>query len=371
MAQDTVVSEIRHNFHKVYYDKIAPMMEKYEKQRKSEWKKIYLIDSIFVAIFLLAVYLEWSFIQETKAADAAAMYIMFIDIPLLAIIFGIPCVKNYFFTKKLKQECMSSVISAFGNIKWFRNSDYSGNYNLNLDRSELFSKYNRRGDDDIFEGSFRDIKYSISETHLSYRSSGKNSRTKTVFSGVIVSFESNKTIKNKTVITSKNDKTVKNKGKMAFAILFILMFLFFFLMTKSIEMIVLNSIMLLLFLFAYLQKKSDKSIEVLKEIKLEDPEFNKKYRAYSSDEVEGRYLITPAFMERFKNIQKAFRSAQIKCSFFDNILMVAISSQKNWFEIGNLFTPLNRPKQLENFFKELLSILSMIDYLKLYEKTGL
>ena len=109
----------------------------------------------------------------------------------------------------------------------------------------------------------------------------------------------------------------------------------------------------------------------MNEIKLEDPEFNKKYRAYSSDQVEGRYLITPAFMERFKNIQTAFGTDKVKCSFFDNNLMFAISTRKNLFEIGNLFCSLENPKQLETFFNELTSIFMLIDYFKLNEKTGL
>ena len=52
--------------------------------------------------------------------------------------------------------------------------------------------------------------------------------------------------------------------------------------------------------------KSKNQTEKLNEIKLDDEEFNKFYRAYSSDEVEVRYLITNSFMEWFKNLQTAF-----------------------------------------------------------------
>ena len=76
-------------------------------------------------------------------------------------------------------------------------------------------------------------------------------------------------------------------------------------------------------------------------------------------------------MERFKNLQTAFGARGAKCSFYGESLMFAISTNKNLFEIGNLFTPLNSPKQLEVFFNELISILALIDYFKLDEKTGL
>ena len=50
-------------------------------------------------------------------------------------------------------------------------------------------------DNDMFEGKYKDVKYTISETRLIYKAS-KN--VSTVFEGVIINFEANKTIKNKT-----------------------------------------------------------------------------------------------------------------------------------------------------------------------------
>ena len=140
---------------------------------------------------------------------------------------------------------------------------------------------------------------------------------------------------------------------------------------KDMEVCFYGVLGLISFIIAIYSEKINKNKEVLNEIKLEDPEFNKKYKAYSSDEVEGRYLITTAFMERFKNLQTAFGARGAKCSFYGESLMFAISTGKNLFEIGNLFTPLNSPKQLEVFFNELISILALIDYFKLDEKTGL
>ena len=108
-----------------------------------------------------------------------------------------------------------------------------------------------------------------------------------------------------------------------------------------------------------------------KQLKLEDPEFNKHYRAYSTDQVEGRYLITPAFMERFKHIQTAFGAKGAKCAFYDSHILFALSTNKNLFEIGGLFHSLNDPKQMEEFFNELTSIMRLIDRFKLTEHTGL
>ena len=129
-------------------------------------------------------------------------------------------------------------------------------------------------------------------------------------------------------------------------------------------------LMFIAVLCKYKENKLLKS-EALSSVKLEDPEFSRKYVAYSSDQVEGRYLITPAFMERFKNIETAFGTHKVKCSFYRDSIMFAISTDKNLFEIGNLYHSLKDPKQMTIFFNELASILVLIDYFKLDEQTRL
>ena len=101
---------------------------------------------------------------------------------------------------------------------------------------------------------------------------------------------------------------------------------------------------------------------------LEDPKFNKRFNVYSSDEVEARYLVTPLFMELLDNLKTAFGNKKLKCSFFDDNLMIAISTNKDIFEIGDLFTPCDNPKFILQFYRELSSIYKMIEYFKLNEK---
>lgn len=114
----------------------------------------------------------------------------------------------------------------------------------------------------------------------------------------------------------------------------------------------------------------DFNTSTLKPVILEDSKFNKKYDVYSEDQIEARYLITPSFMERFKKLKTAFGTNKIKCSFFDNNFMIAISTNENLFELGNLFTPVNF-STAHKFYKQLTSIYLMINYFKLNERTGL
>ena len=366
-------SEIRSTFHKIYYKDIQPLMEKEEQKRQFELLKLFIIEAVLITIFIGLVYNFFMTIRSDYIKFLPTM--LMISIPVIVLL--IPFFSSNSFAKKLKKNCMREVITAFGNMQWYNkevcpivDSDINSDYQLR--ESELFSLYNRRSDDDMFEGSFKDVKFTISETNLSYETgSGKNRTVRPVFDGVIINFDANKTIKNKTIIATKNDTNIKNRSWSVLSLVTVLICLPLGIYLKDMDVCFYGVIGLISFIIAICSEKINKNKEVLNEIKLEDPEFNKKYKAYSSDEVEGRYLITTAFMERFKNLQTAFGARGAKCSFYGESLMFAISTNKNLFEIGNLYTPLNSPKQLEVFFNELISILALIDYFKLDEKTGL
>ena len=51
--------------------------------------------------------------------------------------------------------------------------------------------------------------------------------------------------------------------------------------------------------------------------------------------------------------------------------MIAISTDRDLFEIGSLYKSLEDTESINSFFNEIYSILELIDYFKLNEKTGL
>ena len=182
--------------------------------------------------------------------------------------------------------------------------------------------------------------------------------------------DSNKTIQNKTIITTKGDVNVKNSDPLMWISI---IGLGFYLFTLGLHIGIITSIVIIGLLLCILIKRFCKNEhkEVLNPVILEDPEFNKKYEVLSSDQIEGRYLVTTAFMERFKTLHTAFGSNKAKCAFFDDKVMFAVSTNKNLFEIGDLFHPLTDMKHINDFMKEISAIYEIIDYFKLAEKTGL
>ena len=360
--------DMQSEFNKIYYKHIAPAMKEWERKRI---KMLILFNMVLVAIGIIII--------TIRNCLYSVIHIEFIFIggmiflPLALWSMYLICVS---FSKNLKKACLPIILKAFGDIHW--QSGERVVLNNDLVESELFANFNRRIDDDAFWGKYKDVNYQIAETHLYYMSSGRNKITYNVFKGVVINFDANKPIKNKTMIVTRGDMNIKGRDWTYIYILLVIVLDFIIQYLTSGSFIMLDwksfiipfvGIGLALLFFVYIPSRLKK--EKLSNIILEDVDFNKKHTAYSSDEVEGRYLLTTAFMERFKNLQTAFGAKGAKCAFYDDNIMIAISTSKNLFEIGSLFTPLTTTKHMKTFYNELSSILLLIDHFKLNERIGL
>jgi len=66
-------------------------------------------------------------------------------------------------------------------------------------------------------------------------------------------------------------------------------------------------------------------------VKLEDPEFEKEFAVYGSDQVEARYLLSTSLMQRILDFKRK-SGRRIHLSFVNSKLNLAISLYKNLFE---------------------------------------
>jgi hypothetical protein len=90
--------------------------------------------------------------------------------------------------------------------------------------------------------------------------------------------------------------------------------------------------------FTYFLKKIRQQILAnLHIVKLEDIEFSKTFTVTSNDQVEARYILTPALMQRILDYTRKIKKTA-SFSFVDNHLYCAIPSYKNFFEPA-LFEP--------------------------------
>ena len=106
------------------------------------------------------------------------------------------------------------------------------------------------------------------------------------------------------------------------------------------------------------------------EVILEDSDFNKKFKVFSTDQVEARYLLTTGFMRRFKNIENTFNAKFIRASFNDGQIFLGINANRDLFKMADL-TKDTDCNTFTKLFDEIVSILELIDELKLNQKLGL
>jgi hypothetical protein len=105
-------------------------------------------------------------------------------------------------------------------------------------------------------------------------------------------------------------------------------------------------------------------------VELEDVEFNKVFSVYTTNQIEARYALTTAMMERLLRLKMDFKSKYIRASFKNGKLLLAIQSDKDLFRLGTVL-PRSNKKVCDEMFTELVSILKVTDALHLNSDTGL
>ncbi len=346
------IDNYRREFYKIYHKEILPALKDFEQERKSGFNLCVRLEVVIITVLAVVLYY--------LIKDSSNIICHILSIILAVAIFAIPYYMNTSFINRIKSECMHNLTKVFGKVEWANNQRFITDNELK--KSELFSTYNRRLCDDEFRGEYNGVNFVISETKLVHKTgSGKNRRSSIVFKGIVINFESNKTIRNKTIITTKWDMKTGRMNKWIFFSSILPIFAYFYLFPGVKTLLTVAGALAIIAICISFSKEKG---EALNEVNLEDPVFEKKFNVYSSDQVEARYLITTAFMERFNNLNTAFGAQKAKCSFFDNTIMFAISTNKNLFEIGSLFMRLDNPMRVTRFFNEIASILMLIDYFK-------
>lgn len=299
------------------------------------------------------------------------------------------------FKQYLKRKCNALILKKF-NLDTIRGIAFSNDI---LKKSNLFSTYSYQEPDDVICGCYDDVNYKIAETTLVAKTSKS---TVDVFKGVIISFPTNKFFKSETLITSKGDENIRNyptNSKFAIklmlftafipAVLMALVFLFYNVesmldsgaSTESLMMeissdfdlwiVVTLEIVISLIIILCFAIPLNRQRKKMQEAKFEDIDFDNRFNVYTKDQVEARYLLTPSFMERLKSVETSFGTKGIKCSFFEDTIMLAIPTNKDLFELGSLYCPIQKSKEIAKTYDQIKSIQKMIKHFKLNERAGL
>ena len=99
--------------------------------------------------------------------------------------------------------------------------------------------------------------------------------------------------------------------------------------------------------------------------RMDDTLFNDEFRVFTDDNVEARYLLTPAFMERLRELKIKFGGEMgVSAAFMDDKFYLFLNGAENKFET----TLFSLPPSLEDaalIKKEISELLSIIDELNL------
>ena len=183
-------------------------------------------------------------------------------------------------------------------------------------RLKLMPSFNREAWEDEVVGARNGADFTLCEAHLRYRSSGKNSSTRTVFHGLILVVDYHKAFLGETVV--KRDRGVFNR-----------------------------------------LMKPGKGFS---RVGIASPEFEKIFEAWSTDQVEARDLLDPIVLERFKELDRLFKGDSLRAAFSGEKLYIAVETGDR-LNMGSMFKPLAGPERVETILKELDVVFDLIDVL--------
>ena len=102
--------------------------------------------------------------------------------------------------------------------------------------------------------------------------------------------------------------------------------------------------------------------EQFSRVGLVSPEFERAFEAWSTDQVEARYLLDPVMLERFQALEKLYRGKQLRAAFAEGRILVAMDTGDR-LNIGTMFKPLNERARVEVILDELDALFDLIELL--------
>lgn len=376
-------TELIQEFKQFYYQKAAPLLPDYEAKRGKEKYNLYLFNAIVLGFIILALF---HFSQIMVCIGGALIFISFFALILLN-----PKNKSFIINSDyemvIKEKLMPEFLSLFGNFSWSKYvvKDIRGIFKK-FKTLKIFPITHLFAFDDLILGEYGGINLKLYEIRTGFRAINLPIVLMFVIILCIVApiyftilFSINSFIMNLVSIFNKN------LGDALFLIFQALIFVFppilaiiYAIRTAAIRCLMaefeipknFSGNTCIYEKAATAKKLIFKSKNGMEPVHLEDIKFSELYNVFSTDQIEARYLLTTAFIERFLNIKTAFKAKYIRAEFSDEKLTFLIGTEKDLFSMGNLSQKIAFDTFAE-LFEELYSVLELIDTLKLNQKTGL
>ena len=245
--------------------------------------------------------------------------------------------------------------------------------------SKLFPIAKQSEEENIFYGEYRGIDISVAETKI-FDGTNIKKHPHASFKGIVISLKSDKDVNTQALIKIKTNFSVLKNTFIHFLTLLISIIGFAFviksvicavrgnIMSDYILSLVLGFIIFVIYGFRFVKSVMLKELfhkTNLPKVIIEDKDFPTKYEVYSYDELGTKNVVTSAFCDRLMYLENVYHAKNIRCSFMNENVVIAIEFDKNNFEIGNLSTSLKNPEHINNFLEQIVGVFLIADYLKI------
>ena len=290
--------------------KLAPTLQVLENKRKELLRKGRSEGLIYAAIFLVVGVIALLILKLEGIFGP-------IVIVVISVIIFITCINNKskIFSFFYKEEVVDEIIHAF-----CPNAAYSPNGGVGEDlfrNSGLFTSPDRYHAEDLIEGCLDKTSFICSEVHAEerrarYTKNGVRYYWVDIFKGFLFIADFHKEFQGETTVLRDSFFKIKMGAS---------------------------------------------------RVKMENPDFEKVFDVFSTNQIEARYLITPSMMERMLKLDSNFKKG-VTISFRNSTILVAIPDSKNRFE-ADVWSSLSDMSILKSDFAVLQSLLEIVDELNL------
>jgi hypothetical protein len=310
-------------FHEYYATDLKPILLELESQRKQVlqsygWLAVVLIGIVAIGMLILAV---------NPMMGPAVILIPLVIAIIVGAIMGPYLARGY--TQRFKAEVMNRIVRFFDPSLSFRpdaaieQSTYMG--------SKIFPhKPDRYKGEDLVEGKIGVTAIRFSELHTEYKTTRRDSKGNThtewhtIFQGLFFQGDFNKNFSGSTVVLPDSAEALFGKFGQ------------------------------------WLQSFSFGRDQL---IKMDDPEFEKLFVVYGTDQIESRYILSPALMQRIVEF-KTKRNRPLHLSFVGSSIFVALSDSHNMFE-PKIFSSILDFETICEYFNDLRLAVEIVEDLNL------
>ncbi|MBU0720163.1 DUF3137 domain-containing protein [bacterium] len=306
-----------------YYKNLYPTLKKLDDERKHLRYRIIVIGVLYTLLFFL-LFLAFSS-PNTLSGDFLAFF-AFAYFGLGTFIYKF-LIKDY--TKEFKNKIIEPLIHAIDEKLTYASEMYLPQHYFN--KSELFtSSPDRMSGNDYVKGYIDGVNIEFSDLHAEKKHKDSKGRENwsTIFRGLFIVSEFNKTFHGKTVV-------IPDTAQNTFGSL----------------------------IGNWLQSKNLSRDEL---VKMDDVEFEKEFVVYSNDQIEARYILSHSLMKRLLTFKQKSKHP-VYISFIGESIHMAIYYDKDLFE-PSVFHSLLDYKIAMEYVKTLHLAIGIVDELKLNQK---